>query len=352
MPSLLTALLVGNVSLMLLLFGMVAVRKTRRDRREHSAHGRQHELRLALLRGGNELDRLFRLAARDRGVQADLVVALALAVKEDRTWVMQAARPAAMRTGLADALEHQLRHRQATVRGMAALLIGRLRLPDGGRLLVPMLRDPDPDVQLVTAASLARIGTGQAAAALIDALADRVMPVERIIERLGGPWATTPMILRLAVTPREDSALRASLARALGLGGHPDAEITLVALLDDADMELRIAAARSLGTCGTSTSVAPLVRALDDPEWQVRAQVLTSLAALGDASAVPAIAPHLGHAAWWVRANAASALTQLGPTGIDALRRAVTGADRYAAERAVEALAMAGLDQPAVVAAT
>jgi hypothetical protein len=48
----------------------------------------------------------------------------------------------------------------------------------------------------------------------------------------------------------------------------------------------------------------------------------------------------LSDANWWVRTNAAAALAETGALGVAALTRVAAGADRFAAERAYEALDM------------
>ena len=55
---------------------------------------------------------------------------------------------------------------------------------------------------------------------------------------------------------------------------------------------------------------------------------------------MPALEAVLDDPAWWVRANAASALRSLGEPGHKALERALDHPDRYARDRAREALAM------------
>ena len=55
---------------------------------------------------------------------------------------------------------------------------------------------------------------------------------------------------------------------------------------------------------------------------------------------LPALEAVLDDSAWWVRANAASALRTLGAPGHEALERALDHPDRYARDRAREALAM------------
>ena len=65
---------------------------------------------------------------------------------------------------------------------------------------------------------------------------------------------------------------------------------------------------------------------------------------LAGGSCVPELERALSDGAWWVRANAAEALRFAGPEGLAALQRATTSDDRFAAERAREALALVSAD--------
>lgn len=338
MQSGLPLFLQANIALMILLAVMIGVRKFRRDRRELQLRGRRAALREALAVGGNELDRLVGDLRRDPNRAIDLVAVLTETAARGDQWSLAAIRRVSGRQGLDEVLRRRLRSRRPVTRGSAALLLGHLGSADAVIWLRPLLRDPDGDVKLVTAGALARIGTGQAAAALVGALRDPSMAPERLIERLGDEWAA-PIVLAHLADEDEDDAFRRSLIRALGLAGHRPAEELLLALLVAPDVELRLSAARALATCGGRASVEPLLASLRDDAWEVRAQAATSLGVLRAHDTATALERCLGDHAWWVRSNAATALARLGAPGVAALRRAAAGSDSYAAERAIEALA-------------
>jgi len=329
---------IANMALTLVLAGMVVARKLRRDAREITSAQHRSEFRAALLGSGDGLDRLLRSAARRTDLQSDLARILPLIIEGVDDQAAGKLIGAVRSCGLQADLQRRLASRRPATRGRAALLMGLLGLNDAASLVRPLLADPDPDVRLVAAGALARIGTGEAATALIDALGGDMVP-ERLIERLGGTWAVPSILARLG-SETEGGGVRASLARALGFAGDPSGEAGLLPLLASVDDEERICAARSLGTCGSTACHDALLGALGDPEWEVRAQAALSLGSLGVIRAVPLLESNLAHQAWWVRANAASALAELGPDGLAALTRAAEGDDAYAAERAVEVLAV------------
>jgi HEAT repeat protein len=80
---------------------------------------------------------------------------------------------------------------------------------------------------------------------------------------------------------------------------------------------------------------------MTDEEWRVRAQAARALAEIGRRRlAVPLLERGLADNAWWVRANCGAGLRRLGPSGLAALRRALRSDDRFARDRAREALDM------------
>jgi HEAT repeat protein len=333
-------LLGGNVVLTAVLFGLVALRKVRRDRREARSSAHRAALREAILHGGPELDERFTRVRRSRDLQLDLAMVLPELLREDAGWVGPCVRRSAVRTGLDETLARRLRSRRPVLRGTAALLTGLLGLDGATDRVRPLLQDHDGDVQLVAAGALARLATGEAANALVDAMTAGRIPQERLIERLGEAWAVPVLRSRLATSGPRDVQLRTSLARALGLAGAKAAEPDLLVLLARGELEERVSAARALATCGTEQSHAALVAAMDDEAWEIRAQAATSLGELGVTEAVEPLERALGHSAWWVRSNAGTALAAFGPRGLAALRRAADSHDRYAAERAQEVLTL------------
>jgi HEAT repeat protein len=334
-----------------LMIAFVFERKLRRDKRERSSASGRATLKAALL-GANAKGLR---AAADRAcdspeAQVDFAVSAAATVEQLVSGNRQLLHEVVLESGLAHTLVVQLKARRPIERGRAAFLLGELRYPGSEEVLTPLLSDPDPDVRLVACAELGGIGTEGAADCLIAALMANALPAERIVERLAGRWALPSMVAVLeederarSLAPRDRPpwvGWRAAVARAIGVAADPRAELTLARMLDSDQKEERVAAARALGPSGSEASVPVLIKALDDPEWEVRAQAARSLAAHPDPGAVPALEARLSDDAWWVRSNAADTLTALGETGVSALRRALSHADRFARDRAREALAL------------
>jgi HEAT repeat protein len=234
-------------------------------------------------------------------------------------------------------LSADLGSRRAITRARAAYLLSRPGTAAAVEQLAPLLSDPDPDVRLVACSGLARAAKPRAAEVLISGLAAEALPPERIIERLGAPWAVETILTTLKNGP---TLVDASLVRALGIARDPRAAGPLAELLGSDSIEVRISAARSLGRVGGPACVPALVEALSSEVWAVRAQAAKSLGALGATDALAPLERCLSDRAWWVRANAARALRELGDPGIEVLRRAVEHDDRYAADRAREQLAL------------
>jgi HEAT repeat protein len=356
--------LVGSSLLLwLALVGLAVTRKLRRDRRELRSVERRARYEAALRGGdvatiGATCDDVRSVAA-----QVDLAVSIDAVYPMLSSAQIDAIRSAMEASALLPSLSTGLQSRRPAARARAALLLTRPGIPAIVERMIPLLGDPDPDVRLVACSGLARAATPRAAELLIWALMAHLLPPERIIERLGAPWAVETMIFTLKegpsavadvlaeVAPCSDEVeLDASLARALGLARDPRAATALAALLDADSTEVRISAARALGRVGGAACVPALIAALASEDWPVRAQAAKSLGALGAADALEPLEDCLSDRAWWVRANAARALRELGDPGIDALRRTLEHDDRYAADRAREQLALHAVVEEHVVA--
>jgi HEAT repeat protein len=337
----------------LALVGLAVARKLRRDRRElHSSERRSRYE--ATLRG---MDRAAIDAvcaeAGSVGAQVDLAVSIDAVHPSLSSERVAAIGRALQASPLFDQLLADLDSRRATTRARSALLLTRLGIPEVVERIVPLLGDPDPDVRLVACSGLARAATPRAAEVLIWGLVAHVLPSERIIERLGAPWAVATILLTLERGPSPVAGvladlapngrqveLEASLARALGIAGDRRAAPALAGLLRSDSVEVRISAARALGRVGGSACFPALIGALASADWPVRAQAAKSLGKLQAAVALEPLEHCLCDRAWWVRANAARALRELGPPGIEALRGALEHDDRYAADRAREQLVL------------
>jgi HEAT repeat protein len=337
----------GSLALLLTLVGLVVGRKLLRDRREASSVRRRRRYRGALESADRRRLRRSLRSVGSLGAQLDLAVVLQdpAVPRPGREILERDAR----RAGLIGRLEDQLRARSGPARGRAVLILAHLRVPESVARLERMLDDADPDVRLVTVAGLPLAEDPDAVNALVRALSRRMLAPERVIERLGQPWAVGQLLeslRQLDAHGERRAAPRVGVARALGVAGDRRAEPALVRLLRGGSLEERISAARALGSVGGRRSRPELERALQDDAWPLRAQAAKALGSIGVKRAVPALEVVLGDPAWWVRANAATSLTRLGDPGHEALRRALEHDDRYARDRAREALAMLEINVP------
>jgi HEAT repeat protein len=331
-------LLVGSSLLLwLALLGLALLRKLRRDRRESRSIERRAGYQAVLGTADEDAIGAIFSAARDREAQMDLAASIDAAHEVLSEAEFEAIGRGMEASSLLPSLGADLRSRRAITRARALFLLSRPGTAAAVEQIAPLLIDPDPDVRLVACSGLARAATPRAAELLIDGLAVKALPPERIIERLGAPWAVETIVSTL-----ESGSLpiEASLARALGLSRDPRAAASLVVLLRGDAVEVRISAARALGRVGGPACVPALITALSSEVWAVRAQAAKSLGALGAVDALQPLERCLSDQAWWVRANAARALRELGDPGLEALRRAVEHEDRYAADRAREQLAL------------
>lgn len=339
--------------LWLALCALVVGRKVLRDRRELRSTGRRARYEATLRHGDHAAMVEINREARSIDAQVDLAEAIDAAHASLSASRLAEIRDAAQESGLFPILVEELTARNPVIRARAALLLTRTGVPAVIDHITPLLGDSDPDVQLVACSGLARIGTAEAAEALVWGLTTRALPPERIIERLAAPWAVETILHTLrsgpssapsflaGIQPRgRHAALEASLARALGLAGDSRAEMDLVALLHGESEEIQVSAARALGRAGRTACVPALIGTLESDFWPVRAQAAKSLGALGALEAIGPLVRCLSDSAWWVRGNSARALRELGVPGIEALRRATHHQDRYARDRAREQLAL------------
>ena len=233
-----------------------------------------------------------------------------------------------------------------TQRARGALLAGVLGLSEPIDRLAALLEDPDVDARQAACRALGMLASDDAAWVLTRALdGGRVNP-DRVLEELERPWAAP--VLELAIAAPAFAPIRSLLAEALGCAGNASATPALVALLESGSDEERTRACRALARTHSRAGIPALCRALVDTAWQVRAQAALALGAIGrgDQKTVKALEAGLTDPQWWVRANCASALVSIGPKGVAGLERALASDDRFARERAREALALRAAAEP------
>ncbi len=195
-----------------------------------------------------------------------------------------------------------LADRDSSVRGQAALGLGRLRDSRGIALLTPALNDPDPEVQRSAIVALGMLGDSAATPALVQRAGETAPLTSRAavellsaLARLGGTGARSVLssvLDRSVWNDRTDSNFlrhRAALdAWRLGSG----APVTqLLGLTRDEKEELRAAAIYSLVRLRAVEAVSRFMEAASDPSSSVRAVAVRGLTrALADSAGVPASA--------------------------------------------------------------
>jgi hypothetical protein len=352
--TILEILVAFTVLVWLGLFGLTVARKLRRDRREQSSSERRKKYETALR--GQDPAQLTAICNATRTVAAEVDLAVAIdAVRPSLSRQQRDLVGGAMEaSNLVSRLVAGLVSRNPRTRARAALLLTRTgTLPVVVDRVTPLLGDPDPDVRLVACSGISLLANPAAARVLIWSLAVGQLAPERIIERLGAPWAVETILETLETGLPADSwplaalaptysgtDLEANLARALGVARDPRGADALVKLLRSNSEEVQVSAARSLGGVGGADCVPALMLALRSRFWPVRAQAAKSLGSLGAEDAVDQLEDCLSDRAWWVRANGAKALRDLGEPGLEGLRRTLEHDDPYAADRAREQLAL------------
>lgn len=334
------AFLALSLAALACLTALLVAAKLSRTHAERTVAARRDRYGRALRRAPPaELRRVARQACRSMAAQDDLARAFAAEIPALPRARRRALEQAFREGRLERSLLRALRSRRAMRRSRAVLLAGPIvTIPLAA--LEPLLHDGDADVRLAAVRAIGQRASPEAARALIAALREGALPAERIVERLAARWALEPILDSIARP--ELRPTRGWLAEALGLIRDPRGEPALVRLLADGDMDERARAGRALGRIGLRRSVPVLIAALSDPEAAVRAQAARSLEAIPAERAMPALVAALADSSWWVRANCARALRQLGPHGIAALELcAGSHRDRYARQRAAEALALA-----------
>jgi HEAT repeat protein len=208
---------------------------------------------------------------------------------------------------------------RTTVREAAARAVGaRAEVGAGAALLASMERYRDLSLYRVVRYALRRCGEG-----VTDVL-------------VGGLSSDVPEIRWLCLDVLGDIGDRRALPALLGYAER-----------EGEDVEGITRVARALRSMASPDATACLLRLARHPAWPVRAQAARSLGLViarsqGAHADVDVVVERLGQLAsdreYWVRNNAVEALARLGGPGRRALERLARCSDRYAQERAREAL--------------
>lgn len=323
--------------ILVVLSALLVSQKLIRNQRERASHGRRRDFSEAVARGeADDLEAVCELVARNRLALDDIRWLLLdhPMVPGDRERLLKAAR----KTILVPLLRERTSDDDPVERGAACDVLSGLGAGESAPDLERMIEDEDREVRLTAARGLARLGTDEAAWALVRALRDDLLPPERILEQLGQPYAAEVLFQALHLEQLE--AVRPDIAEALGLAGDTRCIYAIAGIVRFGDIDERIKACRALGRIGRPEVVPILLEALADSSEIVRSQAARALRRIGAPIAVPALEARLADRSWWVRSHSADALRACGPAGRAALERATAAKDPYARDRAREALAL------------
>lgn len=262
-----------------------------------------------------------------------------------------------------------LKDREAEIRAVAALSLGKFRNRTAVSPLMELLRDTSPEVRGGAAESLGNLGDPVAVNAMVGLLLDPVNPVRGTVsvalEKLGwrpgddsqrvlqilamgrtgaavsmGAQAVGPLLevmrtgtpnkqfeavkalgqiddprVKLAMLEalRKDSpAIRIAALGTLERMADPSTLSSVEGFLHDFNASVRGAAVEAVRSCGGPKAAPALLRMLKDRSWEVRQAAVKGLGSLADVSSVEGIAALLSDPDRDVRETAIGALGRIG----------------------------------------
>ena len=176
-----------------------------------------------------------------------------------------------------------LAYKQPSVRGAAARGLGHFGRKEVRGQIEQLLKDPIPGVRESAIGSLADMGGTESVPAITKALGDgsftvRASAIAALLQ-LGQPYRTVASTAQ-ALAQQNDTAMRASIAYALGKATKPnvsDAIALLTSLTADPLPGPKIVALRSLGHVGDRELVPLMKEALHDTNEAVRSTAAGAL---------------------------------------------------------------------------
>ena len=237
-----------------------------------------------------------------------------------------------------------VRDSDSDVRNSAVFALGQLSGPEAAARLIEVMADSQPRVRARVAMSLGEVGGSEAKARLIEAMGDPKPDVRREVAlalgKVGGPEARSRLIEAMADS---DEHVRGRVAWELGKFGGPEATARLIEAMTDSEPTVREAAAATLGHIGDVVATNVLMRALEDKEDNVRVAAARALGHICESQCLPRLIELLKDPAKEVRDTAARALGEMGdPAAVDPLLAAVKDTDGDVRRAAVLALGEIG----------
>lgn len=193
--------------------------------------------------------------------------------------------------------------------------------PDGGDILRSALRDQSEAVSLAAAMSLAALGEKLPLGELLHRSLDfdGSRQLQAVLTRVAPHQAED--LLALARNEEARERVRAFAIEALAETGSFEMIDAVSDLRHSPSLEVRAAVARALGVFGHPGGGTAVTHLLHDPRWEVLAEATEAAGRLGLVSAAERLCELLNDEYWWVRFRSAEALTMLGENGTAILRR-------------------------------
>jgi HEAT repeat protein len=227
---------------------------------------------------------------------------------------------------------------------IAALrILARSGSDDALPLLERALSETDHDVVNAALATLGDIRDERAAGILVQALRDGAGPRSRIATQLDEfPLDVARLLLPLL---RDwDPNVRYWAVKLLSRYRKLDTlPLELATLGGDEDAAVRAAVAETLGTLGGPAAISIAIELLGDDVPFVRAHAARALGAQGRPKLAALVATLLPDEEWWVRAAAKRALEQLGPEATEYIVPYLESMDEFARNGAAEVLQNTGV---------
>lgn len=237
----------------------------------------------------------------------------------------------------------------ARERTYLAYLFGQTRLTAAVDLLAEALKSHDPELRMVSAQGLGKIGSVDLFPALLVVLEDPVVEVrEQALYALieigrqnpgGVPGALSPLL------KADNPELRLSAVRILGSLDGVDVLPALQLALKDEAAKVRSAAVQALSTRRHGCEISALRLALTDEDAEVRRLAVGALGCASAEDALPLLTLALQDEDLWVRAMVVRTLAQFGPSAVALVEMALADPVGLVAIAALETLAEISLDQ-------
>lgn len=180
--------------------------------------------------------------------------------------------------------------------------------------LLTLLKDPDPTLRQIAAASLGRIGSPEAVESLIDRLSDTDPNVRwRASSALGLIGDQSAVIPLIAVLQDETEFTRGAAALALGKLGSLEAVEPLISALKNSGPRTLTGIISALGDLGSERAVDPLVAILDEgkPDVYVRREIMVAFGKIGSDKVVEVLRKACGDDDPEVRLYASESLKKI-----------------------------------------